>query len=156
MTIAGLTVTGAKGGTTTITASFTPEGTEGALTATATLTVKDVVTYALNISPTTDDQPVVIIGKTLPFTLTLITTTNGVDAEPEDITAAVVWSSSDEAIATVSGGTATGKKEGTVTLTARYTPEGSSEELSVSVDLTVNKDPNHAGDQTPVEEEEEL
>ena len=156
VTIAGLTVTGAKGGTTTITASFTPEGTEGALTATAALTVKDVVTYALNISPTTDDQPVVIIGKTLPFTLTLITTTNGVDAEPEDITAAADWSSSDEAIATVSGGTATGKKEGTVTLTARYTPEGSSEELSVSVDLTVNKDPNHAGDQTPVEEEEEL
>ena len=156
VTIDGLTVTGAKGGTTTITASFTPEGTEGALTATATLTVKDVVTYALKISPTTDDQPVIIIGKELPFTLTLTKTTNGT-AVNSDVTSAATWSSSNTDAATIAAGVATGKKDGsTTTITAKYTPEGSSEELSVSVELKVNKDPNHAGDPTPVEGAEQL
>ncbi|MBO6237788.1 MAG: Ig-like domain-containing protein [Bacteroidales bacterium] len=155
VTIDGLTVTGAKGGTTTISAFFTPKGTEEALTATATLTVKDVVTYALKISPTTDDQPVVIIGNTLPITLALVTTTNDVEAEPDDITADADWSISGDA-ATLTDNKVTGVKEGKVTITAKYTPDGSSEELSVSVELKVNKDPNHAGDPTHVEGEEQL
>ncbi len=155
VTIDGLTVTGAKGGTTTITASFTPEGTEGALTATATLTVKDVVTYELKISPTTAEKPSVIIGKTLPFTLTLVTTTNG-DADESDVTSAATWSSTDTSIATVAAGVATGAKEGKVTITGSFKPEGADDALSASVEVTVNKDPNHAGDPTPIGEEEEL
>ncbi len=154
VTIDGLTVTGAKGGTTTITAYFTPEGTEGALTATATLTVKDVVTYALTITP--DKNAEVLVGKTLSFTLTLTKTTNGT-AVNSDVTSAATWSSSNKDAATIAAGVATGKKDGsTTTITAKYTPEGSSEELSVSVELKVNKDPNHAGDPTPVEGEEQL
>ncbi|MDO4999131.1 MAG: Ig-like domain-containing protein [Bacteroidales bacterium] len=154
VTIDGLTVTGAKGGTTTISASFTPKGTEGALTATATLTVKDVVTYALKISPTTDEQPVVIIGKTQPFTLTLVTTTNDKAAE-SDITTSADWSISGDA-AILTNNTATGVKEGTVTITGSFKPEGATAPLTASAKLKVNKVPNHAGDPTPVEEEKEL
>ena len=154
VTIDGLKVTGANDGTTTITASFTPEGAADAVTAEATLTVKSVVTYALAITP--NENVVVYVGKTRPFTLTLTTTTNGTAVE-SDVTDAATWSSSNTDAATIAAGVATGKKDGsTTTITAKYTPEGSSEELSVSVDLKVNKDPNHAGDPTPVEGEEEL
>lgn len=152
--IDGLKVTGAKDGTTTITASFTPEGAADAVTAEATLTVKSVVTYALAITP--NENVVVYVGKTRPFALTLTTTTNGTAVE-SDVTDAATWSSSNTDAATIAAGVATGKKDGsTTTITAKYTPDGSSEELSVSVELKVNKDPNHAGDPTPVEGEEQL
>ena len=151
-TIAAGTATAVGGGQTTISATFDPGG--GALTTEVVLTVKDVVTYALNISPTTDEQPVVIIGKTLPFTLTLVTTTNGNAAE-SDITTSADWSISGDA-AILTNNTATGVKEGKVTITGSFKPEGATEPLTASAELTVNKDPNHAGDQTPVEEEEEL
>jgi hypothetical protein len=151
-TIAAGTATAVGGGQTTISATFDPGG--GALTTEVVLTVKDVVTYALNISPTTDEQPVVIIGKTQPFTLTLVTTTNGKAAE-SDITTSADWSISGDA-AILTNNTATGVKEGKVTITGSFKPEGATEPLTASAELTVNKDPNHAGDQTPVEEEEEL
>ena len=151
-TIAAGTATAVGGGETTISATFDPGG--GALTTEVVLTVKDVVTYALNISPTTDEQPVVIIGKTQPFTLTLVTTTNGKAAE-SDITTSADWSISGDA-AILTNNTATGVKEGKVTITGSFKPEGATEPLTASAELTVNKDPNHAGDQTPVEEEEEL
>ena len=66
------------------------------------------------------------------------------------------WTSSDATVATVANGTATGVAEGTVSITAKYTPEGSAEELTVTAQLKVNKKPNQAGDEKPVEEEEEL
>lgn len=151
-TIAAGTATAVGGGETTISATFDPGG--GALTTEVVLTVKDIVTYALKISPTTDDQPVVIIGKTQPFTLTLVTTTNDKAAE-SDITTSADWSISGDA-AILTNNTATGVKEGKVTITGSFKPEGATEPLTASAELTVNKDPNHAGDQTPVEEEEEL
>ncbi|MBR4229077.1 MAG: Ig domain-containing protein [Bacteroidales bacterium] len=151
-TIAAGTATAVGGGQTTISATFDPGG--GALTTEVVLTVKDIVTYALKISPTTDDQPVVIIGKTQPFTLTLVTTTNDKAAE-SDITTSADWSISGDA-AILTNNTATGVKEGKVTITGSFKPEGATEPLTASAELTVNKDPNHAGDQTPVEEEEEL
>ena len=150
-TVSGLTATGVAKGTATITASYTPEGETEALTAEATLSVKDVITYSLAIDP---EEAEVIIGTPQAYTLTLTTTTNGKDVT-SDVTAAsaTTWSSSNTEIASVSGGTATGAKEGTVTITATYTPSDS-DTLSVTAELTVNKKPNQAGDPTPIEDDD--
>ena len=149
-TVNGMVATGASKGSATITAKYTPSG-SSELSATATLTVtEDVITYALTIDPAEDAE--VIVGKQKAFTLTLITTTNGVEST-SDVTSAATWTSSDAAIATVSAGTATGVKEGNVTIKAEYTPQGSSK-LEASAPLKVNKDPNHAGDPIPIDDDE--
>ena len=150
-TVSGTTATGKASGTATITASFTPQGASEAVTATATLNVNDVTTYSLAISPAENAK--VIIGKTLNFTLTLTTMLNG---QPQESTVTTTnWTSSDDTIATVASGTATGIKEGEVTITAKYTaPDGT--EFIISAPLTVTKDPNHAGDPIPIGEGENL
>ena len=148
-TVSGLTATGVKGGTATITASYTPEGSSEAVTAEASLTVKDVISYSLSIDP--EEASEIIIGSTREYILTLTTTTNGVDATSV-VTADATWSSSEDTVATVSAGTATGVKEGTVTITATYTTTDS-QELIASAELTVNKKPNQAGDPTPIEDD---
>ena len=107
----------------------------------------DVITYSLAIDP---ESAEILVGGTQAFTLTLTTTTNG-EAATQTVTDAT-WTSSDASVATVANGTATGVAEGTVTITAKYTPEGSAEELTVTAQLTVNKDPNHAGDPVEIEE----
>lgn len=150
-TVANGTATGIGAGTATITAKFTPEGSDEELTASATLTVTvDAITYSLAIDPESGE---IKIGETQEFILTLTTTTNG-EAVTQTVTGAT-WTSSDANIAAVANGIATGVAEGTVTITAKYTPEGS-EELTVTAQLKVNKKPNQAGDPTPVEGEEEL
>ena len=144
-TVEGLTATGVNNGTVTITATFRPDGADKDYTAEASLTVKKD-TYSLTIDPATDAE--VIVGNTKVFTLTLVTTTNGVEAT-KDVTSEATWTSTDDTIATIAAGTATGVKEGTVTIKAVYTPQGS-EKLEISVSLKVNKDPNHAGDPVPI------
>jgi hypothetical protein len=104
--------------------------------------------YSLAISPTSSE---INVGETQAFTLTLTTTTNGTDATSTVTT--TNWTSSDTAIATVENGVVSGLKEGEVTITAKYMPEGASEELSATATLTVNKDPNNAGDPTPGEDD---
>ena len=152
-TVSGMVATGASVGTATITAKYTPSGSTE-LSATASLTVKeDVITYALTIDPAEDAE--VITGQTKAFTLTLVTNTNG-EESTKTVTADATWTSSDTTVATVAAGTATGVKEGTVTITAKYTPEGSSEQLEISAPLKVNKDPNHPGDPIPIEDDENL
>ena len=148
-TVANGTATGIGAGTATITAKYTPEGTEEELSASASLkvTVDDVITYSLAIDP---ESAEILVGGTQAFTLTLTTTTNG-EAATQTVTGAT-WTSSDASVATVANGTATGVAEGTVTITAKYTPEGSAEELTVTAQLTVNKAPNHAGDPVEIEE----
>lgn len=151
-TVANGTATGIGAGTATITAKFTPEGSDEELTASATLTVTvDAITYSLAIDP---ESAEIKIGETKEFILTLTTTTNG-EAVTQTVTGAT-WASSDATVATVANGTATGVAEGTVSITAKYTPEGSAEELTVTAQLKVNKKPNQAGDEKPVEGEEEL
>ena len=146
-TVANGTATGTGAGTATITAKFTPEGSEE-LSASASLKVTvDVITYSLAIDP---ESAEILVGGTQAFTLTLTTTTNG-EAATQTVTGAT-WTSSDASVATVANGTATGVAEGTVTITAKYTPEGSAEELTVTAQLTVNKAPNHAGDPVEIEE----
>jgi uncharacterized protein YjdB len=151
-TISGMVATGASAGTATITAKYTPSG-SSELSTTASLTVKeDVITYELTIDP--EEETLLIIGNTQAFTLTLVTDTNG-EVSTKTVTADATWTSSDSAVATITAGTATGVKEGTVTITAKYTPAGSSE-LTKTVQLKVTKDPNHPGDPIPIEDDENL
>ena len=126
--------TGSTSGTVTVTAKYTPTGSEVEYTGEATLTVKDDISYSLSIDP---EQAEINFGETKAFTLTLITVTNGVSSSAT-VTGAT-WTSSSTAIATVSNGTATGTGTGTATITAKYTPAGSEEELSVSASLKVNE-----------------
>ena len=147
VSIEGMTVKGLQSGTTTITASYTPDGAE-AVTAEATLKVKSAPTYSLAIEPAEDAE--VNAGSDLAFTLTL-TTTIDEEAETSDVTAGATWTSSDTAIATIVEGVATGVKEGTVTITAKYTtPDGV--EKTLTAPLKVNKNPNQAGDDVPIGE----
>ena len=134
-TVANGTATGTGAGTATITAKFTPEGSEEELSASASLTVTNVVSYSLAIDPTSAE---IKSGETQAFTLTLTTTTNGV-AATQTVTGAT-WASSDANVATVANGTATGIGAGTATITAKFTPEGSEEELSASASLKVTVD----------------
>ena len=78
------------------------------------------------------------------------------NGQPQESTVTTTnWTSSDDTIATVASGTATGIKEGEVTITAKYTaPDGT--EFIISAPLTVTKDPNHAGDPIPIGEGENL
>ena len=119
------------------------------------LTVKDVITYAVTISPTTEDLPRVIIGNELTFTLTLITTTNGEPDEGTIVTTNASWASSDEDVATVANGVVTGVAEGTAHITATF-KDAKNEDHSFDVLIAVTKDPNHAGDPIPIGEGESL
>ena len=146
--------TGVKGGETSITAKYTPAG-YSELSATATLTVNDVITYAVTISPTTEDLPRVIIGNELTFTLTLITTTNGAPDDGTDVTADATWETSNAGVATVAKGVVTGVSEGTATVTATFN-DPKNEPHSFEVLIAVTKDPNHAGDPIEVGTETEM
>lgn len=148
-TIEGTSAKGVKGGTVTITASFTPEGETEAVTAEATLKVRDVVTYELKLEPAEDVE--VIIGKTINFKLTLITKTNGTPDDGTVVTANATWSSSDSTIASigVNTGVATGVEEGSVTITVKYTTPDD-DEKTLTAPLKVNKIPNQAGDDVPI------
>lgn len=148
-TIDGTSAKGVKSGTVTITASHTPQGASEAVTASATLKVKDVVTYELKLEPAEDVE--VIIGKTINFKLTLITKTNGTPDDGTVVTANATWSSSDSTIASigVNTGVATGVKEGSVTITVKYTTPDD-DEKTLTAPLKVNKNPNQAGDDVPI------
>lgn len=128
------TVTAVSAGEAVITATTVT----GGKTDSCTITVKDVVpvvTYRLAIAP---ESAEIKSGETQAFTLTLTTTTDGV-AATQTVTGAT-WTTSDESVATVMGGTATGTGAGTATITAKYTPDGSDEELTASASLTVTVD----------------
>jgi uncharacterized protein YjdB len=150
--ISGTSANGVANGSATITASFTPDGETTPVTADASLTVVDDVTYSVAISPAENAK--VAIEKTFKFTLTMTTTTNGTGVD-SDVTEAATWTSSNSAFATVSAGTATGVAIGEVTITAKYTtPDGV--EHTLTAPLTVTEDPNHAGDPIPIGGEENL
>lgn len=102
-TVSGGTVTGVKAGTATITASA------GGKTATCSVKVTEqsVSVTAVKMS---EDKLTVETGKTAALSATV---------EPSNATdKSVTWSSSDTSVATVSGGTVTGVKAGTATITA--------------------------------------
>ena len=143
--VEGYVYKGIDGGTATVKASLTIDGTPYESNE-VSVEVKNVVTYALAIEPAEDAE--VNAGSTLDFELTLTTTTNG-EPETSDVTAAATWTSSNTAVATISGGTATGVKEGNVTITVVYTnPKG--DIMTITAPLKVNKKPNQGGDDIPI------
>ena len=156
-TVSGNTATGVKSGTANISASYVIDGTTVNTTTPVKLKVNDVITYAVTISPTSEDLPRVIIGHSdLVFTLTLMTTTN--DGEPVSSTIsgdAATWGTSAPAVATVTNGVVTGVAEGTATITATY-KDPKKEDHSFEVLIAVTKDPNRAGDPITVGEEKEM
>lgn len=95
--------------------------------------------YELVVSPSSAS---VKVGSTKSFTATYVTHTytNGIltDTESVDCTGAASWSSSYTSIATVSGGTATGKRAGATTISATYAGETGSAKLSVSDYVTTS------------------
>ena len=129
------------------TATITVTTTDGEKTATCTVTVKDVITYSLAIDP--DKNAEVNAGSEFTFKLMLTTKTNGVVGEPVNVAANATWTSSDDAFATIANGVAKGVKEGSVTITAKYTTPDD-DEKTLTAPLKVNKNPNQAGDDVPI------
>ena len=102
-TVSGGNVTGVKAGTATITASA------GGKTATCSVKVTEQAVSVTTVKLSADKMTVEP-GKTATLTATV---------EPSNATdKSVTWSSSDTSVATVSGGTVTGVKAGTSTITA--------------------------------------
>ena len=133
--------TGVSPGTVTITASGTANG--QAFSASAELTVTNAVVTALQLTPATAS---VAVGLEQQYTATALLS----DGSSLDVTnhAALSWSSSDVAVATISAtgtngkGLATGVSPGTVTITASGTANGQA--FSASAGLTVNiEQPNY-------------
>ena len=110
-------ITAKNVGEATITATSKSAG-----SATCKVTVAD---FVVTLSQTT-----ATVEKGEPFTLTASTTMNGQPYSGDKYT----WSSENESIATVSGGTVTGIREGTVKITARR----SAGTASASCEVTVN------------------
>lgn len=99
-------VTGKKAGNVTVTAKSVADNT---VKATYTIAVKDILPTSISVSGA--DQ--VMVGSTIKLTATIL---------PENATKkSVTWTSSNTTIASVSSGTVTGKKAGTVTITAKCT-----------------------------------
>lgn len=121
-------VTAVAAGTTTITALKLPE----MLTAEATITVTTATVLSITVTPVT---ATVGIGATVKF----LATATMSDGMPRDVTAAVNWSSSDGAIASIAGttsptpGVATGIAAGMTTIRAAM-PTGN---ISATATLTV-------------------
>jgi Bacterial Ig-like domain (group 2). len=155
-TVSGLVATGKKGGTAHISASYVVDGKTITTGTPATLNVEDVVSYKLVVEPAGEDAKV-YLGKELQFKASLITVTNGEDGSPVELNSGVIWTSSTPAIATIgeTTGKATGVTEGETTITAKYTPSGSTQ-LSEDVTLKSSKEPDHSGDPIGIGEEEEL
>ncbi len=111
-TVSGGVVTGVKAGEVTITA----KAGDKSATCTVTVTAKQ--------STEDPDDPIVVTGITLDKTTATVkegaTVTLTATVTPENATdKTVTWSTSNEAIATVSGGVVTGVKAGEVTITAK-------------------------------------
>ena len=106
-------VTGVSKGTATITATY------NGYRVTRTVTVTDVITYKLYLSPSSGIN--VVNGKTNKLTAILGTYTNGVQTNGSEISSKCTWTSSNTSIATVNNiGLVTGVSTGTVTITAEY------------------------------------
>ncbi|TOI47677.1 hypothetical protein CGI59_24025, partial [Vibrio parahaemolyticus] len=128
--------TGVKVGTVTITAQgTTPEGTS--IEGTATLTVTDAIVTTLQVTPPLEMTPK---GLTKAFTATALMS-DGTNVPVTD-NAAVSWSTSDSAFATITtgqasgNGVATGEGVGTVTVTAIGTVGGETFEGSAQLTVT--------------------
>ena len=115
-------VKGVKGGATTVTATYEGES------ASASITVRDVVEYELDVTPSSAS---ISWNETASLKATYYTITNGVKNGGTDVTSSASWSSDNTGVATVSRGTVTGKGQGTAKITAAYSGESDSASISV-------------------------
>ena len=115
-------VTGVGKGTATITAKY------GETTLTGTVTVTPAYTYELVLNRTSMSMAK---GATGTIVATYKTYADGTLESSADVTVSATWSSGNTSVATVSGGTVTGKGAGTATITATY--NGKSATCSVTV-----------------------
>ena len=118
-------VTGKKAGAVTITASYT----YGGVTKTCSLNVK-VIKKVLQSVTLSGGGSTVVSGKTLKFTAT------AKYSDGSSANVAGTWKSSSTGIATVSGGTVTGKKAGTATITVSYSAGGVTKTASKKITVT--------------------
>lgn len=111
-TVSGGVITGISKGTATITATY------NGYRSTSVVTVKDVTSYKLNISPSNMN---LIIGRSGKMTAVLATLLNGTQINGSEVSAKCSWTSSDTSVATVNGiGMITGVNYGTAEITATY------------------------------------
>ena len=115
-------VTGVGKGTATITAKY------GETTLTGTVTVTPAYAYELVLNRTSISMAK---GATGTIVATYKTYADGTLESSADVTVSATWSSGNTSVATVSGGTVTGKGAGTATITATY--NGKSATCSVTV-----------------------
>ena len=115
-------ITGVGKGTATITTKY------GETTLTGTVTVTPAYTYELVLNRTSMSMAK---GATGTIVATYKTYADGVLESLTNVTSTATWSSGNTSVATVSGGTVTGKGAGTTTITATY--NGKSATCSVTV-----------------------
>ena len=118
-------VTGKKAGTATITASYT----YGNVTKTGSMKVTVAKKLLQSVSLSGGGSSV-LSGKTLKFTATAKYS----DGSSEKV--AGTWKSSNTGVAAVSGGTVTGKKAGTATITVSFTASGITKTASKAITVT--------------------
>lgn len=122
-TVSGGVVTGVSKGTVTITATY------NGYMVTREITVKDVTSYKLTLTPKNTD---VSKGRTSKMTAVLATFLNGTQINGNEVSSKCIWTSSDTSVATVNEiGLVTGINLGTTVITAEYG------DLSVSGTVTV-------------------
>jgi uncharacterized protein YjdB len=110
-TVSGGTVTAKGAGTANIQASY------GGETASASVTVTDVITYGLVMNKSTMS---IQEGSAGTVSVSYVKYTNGEVTTSSSVTSLATWSSSSESTATVSRGTVSGVKAGTAVITATY------------------------------------
>ena len=135
-TVSGGVVTGVKAGEVTITA----KAGDKSATCTVTVTAKQ--------STEDPDDPIAVEGITLDKTTATVeegaTVTLTATVTPENATdKTVTWSTSNEAIATVSGGVVTGVKAGEVTITAKAGDKSATCTVTVTAAATEPDPPVH-------------
>ena len=115
-------ITGVGKGTATITAKY------GETTLSGTVTVTPAYTYELVLNRTSMSMAK---GATGTIVATYKTYADGVLESSTNVTSSATWSSGNTSVATVSGGTVSGKGAGTATITATY--NGKSDTCTVTV-----------------------
>ena len=125
--VSGGTVTGKASGTSVIKATY------NGYTGSATVTVNDVLTYGLELSMTSAS---ISVGNTKAIAANYITFTNGTRTSSKTVTSSASWSSSNPAVASVSGGSVTAKATGSATITATYNGYSATATVTVEDDIT--------------------
>ena len=125
--VSGGTVTGKASGTSILKATY------NGYTGSETVTVNDVLTYGLELSVT---SATISVGNTKTIAANYITFTNGTRTSSKTVTSSASWSSSNSAVASVSGGSVTAKANGSATITATYNGYSATATVTVEDDIT--------------------